>query len=126
VGRVPRLLLAAVLALTLAAAGCGSSDDGDGDGGGGSATVVKPGEAISMKSLAFHPDHAQVKVGQQVVWHNDESIPHDVKADSGAGFASKTFGKGGTFSWTAAKAGTVKYECTLHPGMDGTLVVVAP
>jgi plastocyanin len=120
---VPRLLLAAVLALTLAAAGCGSSDDGGSSGS--SATVLKPGEAISMKSLAFHPDHAQVKVGQQVVWHNDESIPHDVKADSGAGFASKTFGKGGTFSWTAARPGTVKYECTLHPGMDGTLDVVA-
>jgi plastocyanin len=115
-----RLALPAVLLIAIAfAAGCG------GDSGGGSATTLKPGEPIGMKSLKFHPDHVQVPVGQAITWHNDESIPHDVVADSGASFQSKTFGKGGTFSWTPDKPGTVKYVCTLHPGMDGTIDVVA-
>ena len=37
-----------------------------------------------MQSLRFKPDHVQVAVGQKVTWRNDESIGHDVKADSGA------------------------------------------
>jgi plastocyanin len=36
---------------------------------------------------------------------------------------SKAFGGGGSYSYTPRKPGTIKYVCTLHPGMDGTLVV---
>ena len=48
----------------------------------------------------------------------------DVTAQSGESFKSQNFGKGGTFSFTPTKAGTIKYVCTIHPGMDGTLTVV--
>jgi plastocyanin len=109
------------LALAVLLAGCGSSDGG----GGGKAEVLKPGDPIETKSLRFKPDHVQVAVGQKITWHNDESVPHDVKADSGASFSSETFGKDKTYNWTPDKAGTVKYECTLHPGMEGTIDVVA-
>jgi plastocyanin len=118
---MPRLLAALTLTLALAVAGCGGDD-----GGGGAATALKPGEDITMKSLKFHPESVSVPVGQAITWRNVESIPHDVKADEGADFASKTFGKDGTYSWTPPKAGTVTYECTLHPGMTGTIDVVAP
>lgn len=117
----PLLPLMAAAAIGLTVAGCG----GDDDGGGGKATVLKPGEAISMQNLRFKPDHVQVTVGQKVTWRNDENIGHDVKADSGASFASETFNKDKSYSFTPTKAGTIKYECTLHPGMDGTLDVVA-
>jgi plastocyanin len=110
--------LLALLAITtaFAAAGCG---------GGGSAKVLKAGDVVSMQNLRFKPDHVQVAVGQKVTWRNDENIGHDVKADSGASFSSETFNKDKTYSFTPAKAGTIKYECTLHPGMDGTIDVVA-
>jgi plastocyanin len=104
--------------LALAAAGCG-------DDGGGSATALKAGDVIGMQNLRFKPDRVQVPVGQKITWRNDESVGHDVKADSGASFASETFSKDKTFSWTPDKAGTVKYECTLHSGMIGTIDVVA-
>jgi plastocyanin len=116
--RLPALAL--VSAIALLAAGCGSDD-----GGGGSAETLGPSDVIGMKSLHFKPDHVQVPVGQKITWRNEESVPHDVKADSGADFSSKTFGKDGTFTFTPDKAGTIKYECTLHPGMDGTIDVVA-
>jgi plastocyanin len=115
-----RPLLPFALVVALLAAGCGS--DG---GGGGKATTLKPADVIGMKSLRFKPDHVQVTVGQKITWRNDEGVGHDVKADSGATFSSSTFGKDKTYSWTPAAAGTVKYECTLHPGMDGTIDVVA-
>jgi plastocyanin len=114
------LLLAALSATGLFAAGCGG-----GDSGGASAQALGSNDVIGMKSLHFKPDHVQVAVGQKVTWRNEESVPHDVKADSGADFSSKTFGKDGTFSITPDKVGTITYECTLHPGMDGTIDVVA-
>jgi plastocyanin len=115
-----RTVLALLALSSIAAAGCGS-----GGGGGGKATVLAPGDQISMRGLRFHPDHVQVTVGQKVTWVDDESVPHDVKADSGATFHSRTFGHHGTYSFTPTRAGTIKYECTLHPGMNGKLTVVA-
>ena len=105
----------------LAAAGCGSSSDS------GSKAAPAPtggAVAISMQNIQFSPKDQTVKVGQKVTWTNEDSVDHNVKADSGADFHSSEFGKGGTFSFTPTKAGTIKYECTLHPGMTGTLKVV--
>jgi len=125
---VSRLLAVSVVLLVLAAAGCGGGGDSgnsvDSSSGSSGTATLKPGEAITMKSLQFHPDDVQVKVGEQVTWRNDESIPHNVIAQSGADFKSETFGKDQTFTWTPDTAGTVKYECTLHPGMTGTIDVV--
>lgn len=118
--RPARLLPLAAIALASAAlTGCGGDDDG------GTATVLKDGDVVGMQNLRFKPEHVQVAVGQKVTWRNDENIGHDVKADSGAKFASETFDKDGTYSFTPTEAGTIKYECTLHPGMDGTIDVVA-
>jgi plastocyanin len=114
-----RALLPLAVLVALLTAGCGS------DSGGGKATTLKPDDVIGMQSLRFKPEHVQVAVGQKITWRNDESVGHDVKADSGASFSSKTFNKDKTYTWTPDKAGTVKYECTLHPGMDGTIDVVA-
>jgi plastocyanin len=121
--RRPLAVLATAAVLAVAAAGCGGSESSSSSTG--PAVALKPGEPIGMKSLRFHPDRVKVAVGQQVTWRNDEGVPHNVVADSGADFESESFGKDKTFSWTPAKAGAVKYECTLHPGMTGELDVVA-
>ncbi len=107
-------LLIAVVAVAVAAAGCG---------GGGSSKSGSPPGAVSMKGLRFHPDNTTVRVGQKVTWTNDDSTDHNVTATGGAKFMSQAFGHGKTYSFTPRKAGTIKYVCTLHPGMNGTLVV---
>lgn len=109
----------ALASAAFATAGCGGDDNG------GAATVLKAGDVVGMQNLRFKPEHVQVAVGQKITWRNDENIGHDVKADSGAQFASDTFNKDGTYSFTPTEVGTIKYECTLHPGMDGTIDVVA-
>jgi plastocyanin len=126
-----RILLAAfaVLALALGVAACGGGDDNS--GGGSTATASSSsasssggGEVqIQMKNIAFSPSSATVKVGQKVTWTNDDSVDHNVTANSGADIKSDNFGNGGTFSFTPDKAGTIKYVCTIHPGMTGTLTV---
>jgi plastocyanin len=76
-----------------------------------------------MQNIAFDPKDVTVKVGQKVTWTNDDSVSHNVTAQSGASFKSKDFGNGGTFSFSPTKAGTIKYVCTIHPGMTATLTV---
>jgi plastocyanin len=117
--------LCSVLALALGVAACGGDDD---SGGGGSTATSSAassggGVTIKMQNIQFAPKDTTVKVGQKVTWTNDDSTDHNVSADSGADFKSKDFGSGGTFEFTPDKAGTIKYQCTLHPGMTGTLNV---
>ena len=120
-----RILLALCAVLALAAAGCGGGND---DGGGSTATSSSSsasggGVQIKMQNIQFSPKATTVKVGQKVTWTNDDNTDHNVTADSGADFKSKDFGNGATFDFTPDKAGTVKYECTIHPGMTATLNV---
>jgi plastocyanin len=119
--------LCAVLALALGLAACGGSSGG----GSTSASTSAPassgasggGVTIKMQNIQFSPKDTTVKVGQKVTWTNDDNTDHNVTAESGADFKSKDFGNGATFSFTADKAGTINYVCTIHPGMTGTLTV---
>ena len=115
---LPVLALTGALAVT--AAGCGS----DGDSSSSTSipdvaastpaatstpqTAAGGGDVkIGMKNIAFDPASVTVKVGQKITWTNEEGVPHNVKADSGASFQSDNFGEGGTYSFTPKQAGTI-------------------
>ncbi|MGI8579374.1 MAG: cupredoxin domain-containing protein [Solirubrobacteraceae bacterium] len=131
------LLATALFTLVLAVAGCGSSSKSSSESSApsstpSSASTPAPSSsgssgggavAINMQNIAFDPKQATAKVGQTVTWTNEDATDHNVKADSGASFSSKDFGKGGTYSYKLTKAGTITYECTIHPGMTATLSV---
>jgi plastocyanin len=108
-----RLVTTAAIGLCAAAvvAGCGSSGSESGP------------PSIGMRDLRFHPARVSVKVGQRVTWKNEDTVDHNVTAKSGAKFMSRAFGGGGSYSYTPRAAGTIRYVCTLHPGMNGVLVV---
>ncbi len=130
-----RSLLLLFAALALLAAGCGSDDDeSTATSGGATATAEAPaagGETaaagdvvvVDMKNIQFDPKEVEVDVGQTVRWENMDTVDHDAVSTSGDEFESELFGKGGTFEYTAEKPGTIEYECTVHPGMVGTIVV---
>jgi plastocyanin len=64
-----------------------------------------------------------VKVGQQILWHNADSIAHTATQD-GAGFNTGSIGPGGTSApITFSTSGTIGYHCAIHPSMVGTLTV---
>ena len=129
--------VAACLALGGAlAAGCGSSSSSSSNTSSApaaappatSSAAAAPAAAtgtvaVSMKNIQFVPKSVTAKVGQTVKWTNDDSVDHNVTATSGATFKSSNFGQGGTYVQKLTKAGTIKYVCTIHPGMGGTLVV---
>ncbi|MGZ4627045.1 MAG: cupredoxin domain-containing protein [Kineosporiaceae bacterium] len=77
-----------------------------------------------MQNIAFNPVTTHAKVGDTVTWTNNDQVGHNVTYVSGPSFASsQTFGNGGTFKLKLTKAGKISYRCTIHPGMNGTIVV---
>ena len=133
-------LMVACLALGLVVAGCGGDDENGGDGGGaaadttsapqetdagGGATAPAGGKEVVMKDITFQPETVDVAKGDTVTWKNDDSVNHDVTADDDS-FSSGDAGgmaSGDTFEHTFDKAGSFKYVCTVHPGMEGEVVV---
>ena len=117
-----RLLLPLALLAAFAAA-CGGDDDGGGEQGASSDACPSGSVEIKMADIKFDPQDATAGVGQEVCWVNEDSIDHNAVANSGASFKSELFGKGRTFTAKLDAPGTVQYECTIHPGMTGTIEV---
>jgi len=92
------------------------------DSGGAAASAE-----VVLKNLTFQPKELTVAVGTTVTWRNEDSFPHTVTAGTRGApsglFDSGELGSGGTFSFTFDKAGRYDYHCSLHPGMDGVVVV---
>jgi|SRR5690242_2145861 plastocyanin len=124
-----RILLALCAVVALAAAGCGGSNSSStstaSSSGASTAAASSSGGAVTIKmqNIAFDPKSVTVKVGQKVTWTNEDTVDHNVTSQSGETIKSDNFGKGGTFSFTPKTAGTIKYVCTIHPGMTATLTV---
>jgi plastocyanin len=83
---------------------------------------------IDMKNTAFSLTSIKIKKGTKVVWTNQDSIQHNVVADSnnanGLPTENELIGKGQTYTFTFNTVGTVKYHCTPHPFMAATIEVV--
>lgn len=121
----------ALLLLLVAAAGCGEAKEspGSGSAGGGATDPASASSGdtvkVAMKDILFVPDKLTARVGQTVVWTNEDDIVHTVKANKGANFESKAVSKGKTYKTKLKKTGTIDYVCTIHPSQRGTITVVA-
>lgn len=122
------LVLVAV-ALVVMVAGCsGDAGNRGGYGGGGSegGDTTGTGETgtaantVNEQGLAFNPATLTVKVGDTVTFVNGDSATHDVEID---GKQLGEHGPGEKVQWTAEKAGSYPYRCTIHPSMTGEIVV---
>lgn len=104
---------------------------GGGSGGGGGPTDPAPAPAPSAVSITtgatppprFIPASTTLAVGGTATWQNGSPAPHNVISDTGAWPPSADLDPGETFEVTFAQAGTFDYHCSIHPGMDGRLVV---
>jgi plastocyanin len=105
-------------------AGCGakSSPPATTPGATGGGTPAQPaaGATITEKGLAFEPSTLEVKVGDVVTFTNEDTAPHNVRID-GTELGSQN--QGDSVTWTASKAGTYAFSCTIHPSMTGEITV---
>ena len=76
---------------------------------------------VVIQGLQNMPETVTVKRGDIVVWINKDPFPHTVTA-AGA-FDSGPIAAGKSWRFTARRAGTYPYVCTLHSNMKGTLQV---
>lgn len=113
--RATLIRVAAVAAAAVVATGCaGSSADPLEE------TPVSTSD-ISVVDNDFEPVAAQVPVGTEVTWTWEGSADHNVVADDDS-FQSDVQSEG-TFSHTFDEPGTYAYQCTLHRGMKGVVIV---
>src|SRR5918998_6733025 len=126
-------MLVSCLALGLAIAACGDDEE---DSGGGAADTESPAQQggsqesaspakkveVAIKDFSFKPQSLEVAKGTTVTWTNEDSAGHDVTKTGGPGpeFSSGEgdMQKGDTYEQTFTTAGTIRYECTIHPGME--------
>ena len=78
--------------------------------------------SVTIQGFKFNPADVTVKVGDTVVWTNQDSAPHTVESADGM-LKSDELSKGDTYSWTAKKAGKHDYHCGIHPSMKGSVTV---
>jgi plastocyanin len=123
------------LALSALLAGCGGSSDTS--SAPSKATQPADGVTVNTGLLAFDPVEARIKTGQTVTWEAGDSIRHilvEGKYEVGGNklrtsqtddmaFNLVLTKKGQTVSHTYDKPGTFTYYCTIHQGMNGTVIV---
>jgi plastocyanin len=80
--------------------------------------------SVTIHEFHFEPPTLTVAVGATVVWTNRDDDPHTVTgADDPTPFASPPLDTGETFSFRFEKPGTYRYFCSIHPHMQGTVIV---
>ncbi len=92
---------------------------------------AKPVEILAGASTPdnpdFKPDSITVTKGDVVEWTNNDNVVHTVTStvDAGATFDSGLISVGGKYQLDTKDiaAGEYQYMCTVHPFMNGTLII---
>lgn len=114
--RLTTAIAAASLAVALTS--CGGSTPSGNNGG--------DGDIQATAGLQFVPGQLTVTAGTSVTW-DFGAVAHTVVFDAVAGrpadIANPVANQ--VIARTFATAGTFPYHCTIHPGMNGSIVVTA-
>lgn len=102
------------------------------DSGGGSSASQAPaasgapsagsGDAVEIVGFAFAPEAITVATGTTVTFTNSDDAPHTATADDDS-FDTGDLNKGDAGMVTFDTPGTIPYICTIHPFMQGEIVV---
>lgn len=117
-----RTLLAAGVAggawsLALAARGVRAADATPGAQAAGTAQVT-------IDNFTFSPAELTVAAGTRVTWTNRDDIPHTVvDRDNPRTMKSPPLDTDDSFTFAFERPGTFHYFCSLHPHMQGAVVV---
>jgi plastocyanin len=92
---------------------------------GGGCTEVTSGRSanVDLKGFCIFPTLIRVPAGTEVTFANRDSVPHVIV---GAGFAWGSVDEmqpGDSFSTTFARDGVYPFQCYIHPGMSGAVLV---
>ena len=74
---------------------------------------------VTMTNVAFEPATVNAKVGDTIVWTNNDIFAHTATARDKAWDLNAMPKK--TVSFTVKKAGAIEYYCRYHPNMVGRI-----
>ncbi|MCX6673755.1 MAG: cupredoxin family copper-binding protein [Methanothrix sp.] len=78
---------------------------------------------VNIKDNSFKPSTLTVPIGATVEWHNQDGVQHSVTSDIQGLFDSGVLNPGKKFVFTFNTPGSYGYHCSIHPGMQGTIIV---
>jgi plastocyanin len=113
--------LTSVLLGVVILAGAAACSEGGGRISQAPATTVTGVTEVGVYDNYFDAASISVPVGTTVTWTWQGNSPHNVDGD---GFESSIQSEG-EFQYTFTQPGTYPYECTLHGGMTGEVIVTA-
>ena len=87
----------------------------------GALAAQEPNEVV-IDNFTYTPPELTVAVGTTVKWVNHDDIPHTV-VENNKIFRSKALDTDDSYSFTFTSAGTFSYFCSLHPKMQGKIIV---
>jgi plastocyanin len=78
---------------------------------------------VTISNLAFSPAEIHAKAGDTIEWVNGDFIDHTATEKGGAWDVTIVAGASAELQLT--RTGTFSYYCRVHPGMTGTIHVLA-
>ena len=83
-----------------------------------------PTAIVNIDNFSFAPAILTVRAGTRVTWNNRDDIPH-VVVGAGADrlIKSPPLDTDDSFSFSFDKPGAYPYFCSLHPHMQGKIIV---
>lgn len=89
--------------------------------GGGSRAKAAASATVTLKDISFKKSRVTITRGSRVTWvWKDGDTPHNVTSRK---FKSSTTKHRGRYTVRFTRKGVYTYHCTIHPGMNGTVVV---
>jgi plastocyanin len=86
--------------------------------------AATPPNSVVIDNFSFGPASLTVARGTKVVWTNKDDEPHTVvSADNPKLMKSPALDSDDSFAFTFDQAGTYRYFCSIHPRMQGTVIV---
>jgi plastocyanin len=86
-------------------------------------------DASTLDDKAFQPNPIKIKVGDNITWTNNDTIPHTITsgtegaANAGSEFDSIILATNQSFEHKFVSKGEFPYFCRVHPNMVGEAVV---
>lgn len=78
---------------------------------------------VEIRGMAFHPAVLTVSRGDTVVWINRDIVPHTATAAGRPTWDTGQLQRGQDGRYVPDRGGEVLYVCTLHPTMQGKLII---
>lgn len=123
------LLATGGLAIIAACGGGGGANSitspppGGGGGGGGTMTLVHASRVTATTALTFNPADISIPVGDTIYFAFQSGVVHNVKFESAGNPGDIGDTSNATVKRVFGTVGMFHYQCTIHPGMSGSVTV---